>query len=577
MDVLTLAASKKLDPQWLREQGVDDLPGGGVSIAYLDADGGELFRRKRDVPGGRKRFDQPYRVPLRPYGLWRLADMDGSTRLHVCEGESDCWPLWAEGMHAVGLPGSDSASCLQLADLGGASTLILCPDGDQAGARFRDGVVRRLAAVGFGGQVYAVAMPPGAKDVCDFRALDPATFPARFRGLLAAAEQVFGAPAEPESVRPQPLVITLEDVTAEPIEWLWQDWMPLGALAVLDGDPGLGKSSLTLDLAARLSNGTLGGAFAGRPVASMLLGAEDSLAHTVRPRLDAMGADCKLIHAFEGVINDPAKPDDVRPVILPGDLKRLADRIATLGVRLVVVDPLMAYLSSETDAHKDQDVRRCLRPLAALAEQLRITVLLVRHLNKLSGGPALYRGGSSIGITGAARASLIVGRDPEQDRHVLAMNKINVAPKPPSLAYRLEGRGMACRVVWGEEVDYRADQILGHGGPPRGEPGQGRGTGPGRPPTARDKARTFLADLLAGGPVLTAEVFRRAEAAGISPATLTRARADLGVVPEREGHDTYYMKLPDATHNMIDPPTNRDGETDLTNDDDLGYDQESPD
>lgn len=382
-----------------------------------------------------------------------------------------------------------------------------------------------------------------------------------------AAERL-GGPAADAAAEDVPVITRMADVQPERITWLWQGWLPDGCLCVLDGDPGLGKSSLTLDLAARLSTGEalppLEGLDRGRgPQATLLLGAEDPLKFVVRPRLDAMGADVSLIHALEGFT---CKDGSDRLVMLPGDLRRVAKFIEDNGVRLVVVDPLMAFLGSDTDAHKDQDVRRVLRPLSQLADKLRIVVLLVRHLNKLSGGPALYRGGSSIGITGAARASLICGRDPNEDRFVVAMNKLNVGPKPPSLAYRLQSAGMASRVVWDGEVELRPDQILGHG-PPTGEPGQQRRKG--RPPDALREARQFLADLLSGGPVETAEMKRRAKELLIADATLDRARADLGVEPYRDGK-TYFVKLPPGHKHSDGAAAEPDAFPDLNDDETEG-------
>jgi hypothetical protein len=152
----------------------------------------------------------------------------------------------------------------------------------------------------------------------------------------------------------EPIMIHLADVTPQPVNWLWPGWMPRGHLVILDGDPGLGKSCLTLELAARLSVGAalppLSGPDLGRgPMATLLLGAEDSLKHTIRPRLDAMGADCALIHSYDGVKTG----EDERPVILPGDLERIANFIIEHRVGFVVVDPLMAYLGCVYDAHKD--------------------------------------------------------------------------------------------------------------------------------------------------------------------------------------------------------------------------------
>lgn len=541
--VATLAAQRRLDEDWLRDLGVTDLPAGGVAVAYLDADGGPLFERHRDVPGG-PRFRQPRGVPPVPYGLWRLADLDGSTTLYLTEGESDAWALWAADLPALGLPGSDSAGCLEAAHLAGVECLLVCRDRDAGGERFVAAVAKRLAAVGFAGTAWAVTPAEPHKDVCAMRANDPEGFAVLWGECRTAAVRIAGpaAAATPEPEEDRAVITTLADVVPERITWLWQGYLPDGCLCVLDGDPGLGKSTLTLELASRLSRGEalppLSGRDLGRgPCATLLLGAEDSLKHTVRPRLDAMGADVTLVHALEGFVTKDGRE---RLVVLPRDLERVADFISRHGVRLVVVDPLMAFLSSDTDAHKDQDVRRCLRPLAQLADRLGVVVLLLRHLNKLSGGPALYRGGSSIGITGAARASLIVGRDPDLDRSVLAMNKINVGPRPPSLAYRLEGHGLACRIVWEGEVDLRPDQIMGHGQAPRNESGQRK---IGRPPSAIEVARQFLRHVLADGRVETREIMKRAADQLIAPATLDRARATLGVRAFREGK-VYYMQLP---------------------------------
>ena len=202
----------------------------------------------------------------------------------------------------------------------------------------------------------------------------------------------------------EPVLVCVGDVAAEPVPWLWPSWLPLEALAVLDGDPGLGKSSLTLDLAARVSRGWAmppGGGEVCEPAGVVLLSAEDTIKHTIRPRLDAAGADLTRVHHMEAVRQGEAE----RLPVLPYDLDLLSDWVIARNVRLIVVDPLTAYLSGEFNCHVDQDVRQALRPLAKLAEKLRICVLFIRHLNKLSTGPALYRGTGSIAITGSARAA----------------------------------------------------------------------------------------------------------------------------------------------------------------------------
>jgi hypothetical protein len=137
------------------------------------------------------------------------------------------------------------------------------------------------------------------------------------------------------------------------------------------------------------------------------------------------------------------------------------EKISSLGVALIIIDPFMAFLDGAIDAHKDSEVRRCLHRLKLLAERTNVAIVLVRHFNKLVGGSAIYRGGGSIGITGAARSVLVVGRDPgDPARCVLAVAKCNLAPLARSLAYAPEPAGEVSRIGWIGETDLLADDIL---------------------------------------------------------------------------------------------------------------------
>jgi hypothetical protein len=224
--------------------------------------------------------------------------------------------------------------------------------------------------------------------------------------------------------------------------------------------------------------------------------------------------------------------DTERPPVLPSDLELLAAHVVNARVKLVIVDPLMAFIGMEYDAHRDQDIRRCLSPLAHLAERLHICILLLRHLNKLNGGAALYRGGGSIGISAAARSALIVGRDPHDPTglvRVLAPNKVSITAEPKSLAYRLEPvihpqAGTMPRVVWLGETDLKANDILGHGG-----------SGPGRPAKESATARELLQELLTNGPVEVAKIKEEAASAGVCWRTVQTAKADLNIDAFKDG------------------------------------------
>ncbi len=330
----------------------------------------------------------------------------------------------------------------------------------------------------------------------------------------------------PPPVEPSATVQTLADVPAERVAWLWPGRLPLGKLVVLDGDPSTGKSTLTLDLAARVSTGTRwpDGAPGTTPAGVLLLSAEDGLADTIVPRLAAAGADLGRVHALTevSVIDD----DGVQqvPPSLPRDVPVIEKVVTEKNIKLVVVDVLMAYLAGKVDSHRDQDVRGVLHQLAAMAERTSCTVVLVRHLNKAGGGNALYRGGGSIGIVGAARAAYLVARDPEDaDRRILAVTKLNLAAEPPSLAYRLvPDFALGCaRVEWEDgPVEHTATTLLRH---PVDD--QDR--------TERDEAADWLTDYLIGngGTAPRKDILRAARAAGYSQATLKRAK-DAGGVRE---------------------------------------------
>jgi hypothetical protein len=331
---------------------------------------------------------------------------------------------------------------------------------------------------------------------------------------------------ETHAPKPRRAVVTcLEQVKSEPVNWLWPGRVPFGAVTILDGDPDLGKSTITIDIAARVTRGeAMPGeeAAAIGPSAVIMLSAEDTLSQTIRPRLDAAASDCRLVFHLDGVTTGEATGDAQDPPVLPFDLDLVEGLIAEKRAAVLIVDPFLAFLDGNLDAHKDQEVRRAMHRLKLLAERTGAAVIVVRHLNKLNAGPAMYRGGGSIGIIGAARVGLIVGRDPENpDRHILAVNKNNLAARRRSIAYTLEPCGDVARIRWGEEVDLTKDDILGH-------PAGSRAT-------ALSRCVDAMRDALAAGPRLSRELEAELVEAGHSERTVQRAKVELGVRPNREG------------------------------------------
>jgi hypothetical protein len=320
-------------------------------------------------------------------------------------------------------------------------------------------------------------------------------------------------------------VVRLADVEPEHITWLWDGYLPLGKQVTLDGDPGVGKSTVTADIAARITTGSPM-PDGTQPVkgAVLILSAEDGLADTIRPRLDAAGADPAQVITITGVTSysDDGGPYS-RPVTIPRDLPVIEQVIRDHGVVLLIVDVLMAYLAAEVNSHRDQDVRRALHVLATMADRTGCCVIVLRHLNKATGGNAIYRGGGSIGIIGAARAGYICGTDPDDETglgRVFACLKLNLAPHPPALAYRLvndELRGCA-RVVWEGVSEHKATTLLAE-----------RASEDER--SDRDEAAEWLTGYLIdhGGEDRAGEIFKAARRDGIAQHTIQRARKRAGV------------------------------------------------
>lgn len=350
----------------------------------------------------------------------------------------------------------------------------------------------------------------------------------RFDAAVATVVDAEGGSTRPPDEAPRTLQRTiikaLSDVEPEAITWLWPGFLALGKLHLVDGDPGLGKSTLTLDLAARVSTGdTWPDGTPGEKGSVLLVNCEDSLGDTIKPRLIAAQADDTRIFAFTGVeiIGEDGSLVERLPS-LTRDIQRLKDTCLENDVKLVIIDPLMAFLGG-TDSLKDQAVRELLSPLARIAEETNAAFLLVRHLTKGGGANPVYRGGGSIGIVGAARVGFMVTKHPDdEERRVLSSTKNNLAQAPPSREFSLQDDGSGyARIAWGDTVEFSATDLLGDDSDPEGR-------------TAKRDAEEFLKERLANGPRLTKEIEEEArEEFGISERTLNRARRALGVTASK--------------------------------------------
>lgn len=324
------------------------------------------------------------------------------------------------------------------------------------------------------------------------------------------------------------IITCAADVQPQPITWLWPGRIAIGKLSIIAGDPGLGKSIVTIAMAAHVTCGTPWPVDqAPCPVGDVLmLSAEDDLADTIRPRLDAAGAAVRRVHilrAMRDIDRDTGAPIE-RSVSLRRDIARLAVVLERLpACRMVVIDPISAYLDG-ADSHTNADVRGLLAPLAELASRYRVAIVAVTHLRK-GEGRAIYRAIGSIAFAAAARAVLVVTRDPQDEtRRLVLPAKNNLGPDSGGLAYSITTTpdGVPYLLWDAEAVTMTADDALSPA--PADDERSERAT-----------AAEWLREVLADGPMPARDVRRQADDAGHSWATVRRAQAAIGVHVARDG------------------------------------------
>jgi hypothetical protein len=222
------------------------------------------------------------------------------------------------------------------------------------------------------------------------------------------------------------VTVCAADIKPEHVEWLVDQSFPLGMLAVIGGQPGLGKSQISINLAAGVTIGKgLPGTGVFKDLGSVIILAnEDDAARTIRPRLDAAGADISKVHIVEGVAREGA---DVDMFQLDLDIADLRERALQIGdVKLIIIDPPSAYLGTKVDSYKDSDVRRVLMPLGTLAHDTGAMILLIVHLNKRTDGGAQQRFSGSTAWTAAPRVGFMVAEDPLTKQRFMLPVKNNI-------------------------------------------------------------------------------------------------------------------------------------------------------
>ncbi|MDB4786861.1 AAA family ATPase [Planctomycetaceae bacterium] len=343
-----------------------------------------------------------------------------------------------------------------------------------------------------------------------------------------------------------PKIIRLSDVEPEEVCWLWQARIAIGKLTLIAGDPGLGKSFLTCDLAARVSRGRKwpDGA-AGIQGGVIFISGEDDPGDTIRPRLDAADADVTKIELLQAVSVqwDANEPGREKSVSLKTDLKVIEGLLKDRpDCRLIIIDPLSAHIG-EIDSHKNADVRSVLSPLGELASRYGVAVVAVEHLNKRQGTSAIHRLQGSIGIVGAARAVWLVARDPNDGENRLFLPiKNNLGNDQSGLSYKLvqQSGAMTACLHWSDKpVMISADQLMNP------SPG-GSGSG------VVNDAEDWLADFLRTGPQPSVEIWEASKAEGFSKHAVTKAKKRLGITARKMGADAgWQWSLPEESEGGV--------------------------
>ena len=329
------------------------------------------------------------------------------------------------------------------------------------------------------------------------------------------SEAIYGLrePPQEETVE----IIRMSEVDTQSVEWLWKPYIPFGKVTIIQGNPGEGKTTLALCLCAACTNRKPFPLMPEHePFNVIYQTAEDGLGDTVKPRLMEAEADLDRVLVIDESKQELSLSDE-----------RIEKAIRQNGARLIILDPIQAYVGEKTDMNKANEIRPIFRRLAEVAERTACAVILIGHLNKAAGGQSAYRGLGSIDFRAAARSVLLIGRvKREPNIRVIVHDKSSLAPEGKPMAFCLDPE---TGFEWVGEYDITADELLSGAG--------------GNTATKTEQAETLILDLLADENEMTSEeVMKAAAEVGISERTLKTARRNLEtrIEVKRRGNQWYY-------------------------------------
>ena len=306
-------------------------------------------------------------------------------------------------------------------------------------------------------------------------------------------------------------LIHMEDVVSKEVEWLWYPYIPYGKITIIEGDPGEGKTTLVLKLAAALSRGLplpCDDDKEYEPIHIIYQTAEDGIEDTIKPRLEKAGADCSMIRVIDETDKELSMTDD-----------RLEQAIIETGARLIILDPIQAYIGATVDMHRANEIRPVLKHLGIIAEKHNCAIILIGHMNKASGSKSTYRGLGSIDIQATARSVLLVARLRDKPNiRIMAHDKSSLAPAGDAIGFEMtEDNGMVCIGPY----DITIDELLSCN--------EGRGK------KKLDIAENFIKEYFGSNKVIPSnEIMMEAVKRSIKRNTLLLAKKKLGITSDKE-------------------------------------------
>ncbi len=317
---------------------------------------------------------------------------------------------------------------------------------------------------------------------------------------------------------PELNIINMADIEAVAVKWLWKPYIPLGKITIVQGDPGEGKTTLALSIAAALTRGdTLPNeADSHEPMNVIYQTAEDGLADTIKPRLEAVNANCTRVLVIDESKEELSMSDE-----------RIEKAIQQTNAKLIILDPIQAYIGANVDMHRANEVRPVMSRLGRIAEEYGCAIVLIGHMNKAAGQKSSYRGLGSIDITAVARSLLIVGKMRDSpSKRIMVQAKSSLAPVGKSQLFEINENSA---LVWKGEVDITAEQFLENGGAELSK---------------LEIATEFLLEILKDGKVSQKEIATAASDYDFSTRTLNEAKKNLKI-SSIKADNKWYWKLPD--------------------------------